>query len=214
VVTIETEPDEAEEDGNIEHAADAPVASEVDEDEEATNHAKREDDVIHKDSIDADTKEGLKKRLDKIKETIDVLLRERDVLALKVGLGLLTLEVSDDAHDIEAEASKKKEESNPADEAKDGEVVAKKKNEENVDGAEDDKRLDEILPKENLLHIVEELALLERLADHLARALTRARGSRSGLLLLLCRLLRCRFLRCRLCCRFLNRCGFSLFRHC
>jgi len=194
VVTIETEPDEAEEDTSIEHTSNTPLASKIDEDEEATEHAKRENDVLYKDSIEADLKEGNEDRLSKIKETIDVLNGEFNLLTSKKRILLLTLEVSDNTHDIEDKSSDGGEESNPADKTKDGEVVAEKKDEENIDSAEDSEGLDEIIPKEDGLHLTEEFALLEGLADHLARALTRAGGSSLGLLLLSGLLLRSGFL--------------------
>jgi len=160
------------------------VTSKIDEDKEGTKHAKRENDVLNKDSIDADLKESNKDGLDKIEETVDVLGGELNLVLGNHGFrSFLLLEVSNNTHDISAKSSKGGEESNPADEAKDGEVVAKKKNKEDIDSAEDSKGLDEIIPKEDFLHLTEERTLLEGLADHLARALTRA--GRSGLLLFL-----------------------------
>jgi len=212
LVVIETEPDEAEEDGTIEHAAHAEVASKVDDEEEAKEHAQREHDVPDKDGIDGDGDEDLDERLDKIEEAVDVLGGDLEVLIGKVGLGVLvTLEVGNDAHDIEAKASDGGEESDPAEEAKNSELVADEDKEENVDGAEDSKRRHEVLPHEDLLHLTKELALLEGLADHLARALTRARRGSLGrlllLLLLLNGLLGCRLFLLLL---FLNGCGCRL----
>jgi len=211
LVVIETEPDEAEEDSNIDHGADAHVASEVDEEEEAEDHAKREGDGPHKDSIDADTEEGLDNGRNKLEETVDLLSRDGDVLVSKLRRSLLTLEVLDNTETVEDEASEESEEGNPADEAKDGEVVAEEDNEEDIDDAEDQKGGHEIVPHEDLLSLAEELALLEGLADHVAGALARAGGGLGGLLLGSFFLLRGLLNRCRL----LNRCGFVnlLFRH-
>jgi len=192
------------------------VASEVDEEEETEDHAKREGDGAEKDSIDADTKEGLDNTRNKVEEAIDVFTRDGELLASKLTLSLLTLEEGDDAHDIEADGSKKSEEEDPADETDNGEVVADKKDEEDVDDAESKKGLHEVSPHEDLLGLAEEFALLEGLADHVARALARAgRGSslRGFLLGFLSSGL---FSGCRLfCCRLFNGCGFLNFvRHC
>jgi len=189
VVVVETEPNEAEEDGNIEHGADAHVTSKVDEEEEAKDHAKREGNVTDEDSIDTDTEESLDNITDKLEEAIDVFARDGEVDLGKLALSRLTLEVSNDVHDIVADTSKKSEESNPADKTKNGELVAKKKNEEDIDNNEASKSDHEIVPHEDLLSLGEEGAVSEGLSDHLAWALTRAGRSRSsslgGFLLLL-----------------------------
>jgi len=183
VVVVETEPDEAEEDGSPEHAADAHVASEVDEEEEAEDHADGEGNGADEDSVHTNSKEGLDDRGNKLEETVDVLTRELEVLVGEIALALLALEVGDDIHDVEAKGGKKSEEEDPADEADDGELVADEKDEEHVDNAEDKKGLHEIVPHEDLLGLAEEVRLLKGLADHLAGATTRASSS-LGLLLL------------------------------
>jgi len=72
------------------------VASEVDEEEEATEHAKREGNVADEDSIDTDTEEGLDEITDELEEAIDVLTRDSKLLVSKLALGFLVLlEVSD-----------------------------------------------------------------------------------------------------------------------
>jgi len=186
VVVVETEPDEAEEDGSIGKTADAHLSSKVDDEEEAEDHAKRERNGAEEDSIDADTKEGLDNTGDETEEAIDVLTRDSEVLVSKLARSFLTLEELDDAHDIEADGCKKSKEADPADEADDGEVVAEKEDKEDIDNAEDSKGDHEVVPHEDLLGLAEEFALLEGLADHVARAFTRAgsRGSLGSLLFL------------------------------
>jgi hypothetical protein len=160
------------------------VTSEVDDEEEAKDHAKRERNRADEDSVDTNSKEGLDNSGNKLEETVDVFTRELKVLVGELALGILTLEVGDDMHDIEDKSSKKGKEEDPADETDDGEIVAEKNEEEGVNNAENKKRLHEILPHEDLLGLAKEFALLEGLADHVARAATRARrGSRLGLLL-------------------------------
>jgi len=209
MISIETEPDEAEEDSSIEHAADTHVTSKIDDEEEAKDHANRERNRADENSVDTDSKECLNDITNKLEETIDVFSREFKVLISKLTLALLTLEVSNDIHDIEAKGSKKKEEEDPANKTKNSELVAKKNDEENVDNTENKKRLHEILPHEDLLGLSEEFALLKRLADHVTRTSTRARRRLLGLLL------RCRFFSLGFFnrCRFLNRsCGLFV-RH-
>jgi len=189
------------------------VTSEVDDEEEAKDHADREDNILNKDSIDANTKEGLEDFLNKIKQAIDNLNGKRDLLDGDLGLLVLTiLEVGNNTHAIHGESSKKSKECNPADKAKDSEIVADKENKEDIDGTENSKGLHEILPHEDLLELLEELALLEGLSDHLAGAFARARGSGSRLFslgLFCCGLFSGLF--------FLdgsfNGCGFTFFRH-
>jgi len=160
------------------------VTSEVDEEEEAEDHADGEGNATEEDSIDANTKEGLDNITDKLEEAIDVLTGERDVLVSKVALGFLTLEEGNDVHDIENKSGKKSEESDPADETDDGEVVADEEDEEDVDNNEASKRWHEVVPHEDLLGLGEEWALLEGLGDLLPWALTRAgRCSLRGLFL-------------------------------
>jgi len=175
---IETEPDEAEEESNVDHGADTHVTSEVDEEEEAKDHAKREGNAADKDSIDTDTEESLDNITNKLEEAVDVLTGDGDVLVSKLAGSVLTLEELDDTKAVDGDTGKESKEGNPAEETKDGELVGEEDDEENVDNAEDKKRGHQVVPHEDLLSLAEELALLEGLGDHVAGALTTA--SRGG----------------------------------
>jgi len=221
VILIETEPDEAEEDGNIEHTADTHLSRKVDEEEEAKDHTKRERNRADEDSIDTDTEEGLDNISNEFEEAIDVFTRNSELLVSKLAGSFFTLEEANDVHDIEADTSKKSKEGNPADKTKNGEIVAEKKDEEDIDNAEDCKGDHKILPQEDFLSLAEEFALLERLEDHVTGTFTRAgRSALLGGFLLRSFLSWCRlgFGLCRGCCSFffMNfRCRFVNFvRHC